>query len=83
MRLSPRCSATSKTYFLRGWDIRKLKRFAVRVALNPANAGNGFSSKLMSSTPNDSFDYIAVTPTAKGKTAWLEPVTDKYDNSAK
>ena len=34
-------------------------------------------------TPNDSFAYIAVTPTAKGKTIWLEPVTDKDCNSAK
>ena len=34
-------------------------------------------------TPNDSFAYIAVTPTAKGKTVWLEPVTDKDYNSAK
>jgi quercetin dioxygenase-like cupin family protein len=34
-------------------------------------------------TPNDSFAYIAVTPTAKGKTIWLEPVTDKDYNSAK
>jgi quercetin dioxygenase-like cupin family protein len=34
-------------------------------------------------TPNDSFAYIAITPTAKGKTIWLEPVTDKDYNSAK
>src|SRR3974390_812384 len=34
-------------------------------------------------TPSDSFAYIAVTPTAKGKTIWLEPVTDKDYNSAK
>ena len=33
--------------------------------------------------PNDSFAYIAVTPTAKGKTIWLEPVTDKDYNNAK
>ena len=32
-------------------------------------------------TPNDSFAYIAVTPTQKGKTIWLEPVSDKdYNN---
>jgi quercetin dioxygenase-like cupin family protein len=29
------------------------------------------------------FAYIAVTPTQKGKTIWLEPVTDKDYNSAK
>ena len=34
-------------------------------------------------TPDDSFAYIAVTPTAKGKTIWLEHVTDKDYNSAK
>ena len=34
-------------------------------------------------TPNDSFAYIAVTPTAKGKTIWLEPVADKDYNNAK
>ena len=28
-------------------------------------------------TPNSSFAYIAVTPTQKGKTVWLEPVSDK------
>ena len=26
--------------------------------------------------PNSSFAYIGVTPTAKGKTVWLKPVTD-------
>ena len=31
--------------------------------------------------PNSSFAYIAVTPTQKGKTIWLEPVSDKdYDS---
>jgi quercetin dioxygenase-like cupin family protein len=34
-------------------------------------------------TPNDSFAYIAVTPTAKGKTIWLEPVSDKDYSSVK
>ena len=34
-------------------------------------------------TPGSSFAYFAVTPTAKGKTIWLEPVTDKDYNSAK
>src|ERR1700754_27501 len=29
------------------------------------------------STPKSTFAYIAVTPTQKGKTIWLEPVTDK------
>jgi quercetin dioxygenase-like cupin family protein len=33
-------------------------------------------------TPRSTFAYIAVTPTAKGKTIWLEPVTDKDYNSA-
>jgi quercetin dioxygenase-like cupin family protein len=28
-------------------------------------------------TPESSFAYIAVTPTAKGKTIWLEPVSAK------
>ncbi len=28
-------------------------------------------------TPKSSFAYIAVTPTQKGKTVWLEPVSDK------
>jgi quercetin dioxygenase-like cupin family protein len=30
-----------------------------------------------------SFAYIAVTPTQKGKTVWLEPVSDKDYNSVK
>jgi quercetin dioxygenase-like cupin family protein len=34
-------------------------------------------------SPGSSFAYIAVTPTQKGKTIWLEPVTDKDYNSAK
>lgn len=33
--------------------------------------------------PNSSFAYIAVTPTQKGKTIWLEPVTDKDYNGVK
>jgi quercetin dioxygenase-like cupin family protein len=28
-------------------------------------------------SPGSSFAYIAVTPTQKGKTVWLEPVSDK------
>jgi len=28
-------------------------------------------------TPNSGFAYLAVTPTQKGKTIWLEPVSDK------
>jgi quercetin dioxygenase-like cupin family protein len=34
-------------------------------------------------SPKSSFAYIAVTPTQKGKTVWLEPVTDKDYNSVK
>lgn len=34
-------------------------------------------------TPNSGFAYIAVTPTQKGKTIWLEPVSDKDYNSLK
>jgi quercetin dioxygenase-like cupin family protein len=34
-------------------------------------------------TPRSSFAYIAVTPTQKGKTIWLEPVSDKDYDSAK
>ena len=33
--------------------------------------------------PHSTFAYIAVTPTQKGKTLWLEPVTDKDYNSVK
>lgn len=33
--------------------------------------------------PNRGFAYIAVTPTQKGKTIWLEPVSDKDYNSSK
>lgn len=33
--------------------------------------------------PNSGFAYIAVTPTQKGKTIWLEPVTDKDYNGVK
>lgn len=29
------------------------------------------------STPGSTFAYIAVTPTQKGKTIWLDPVSDK------
>jgi quercetin dioxygenase-like cupin family protein len=33
-------------------------------------------------SPKSGFTYIAVTPTQKGKTIWLEPVSDKdYDSS--
>ena len=34
-------------------------------------------------TPRSGFAYLAVTPTQKGKTIWLEPVSDKDYNSAK
>jgi quercetin dioxygenase-like cupin family protein len=34
-------------------------------------------------SPKSTFAYIAVTPTQKGKTIWLEPVTDKDYNSVK
>ena len=34
-------------------------------------------------TPGGTFAYIAVTPTQKGKTIWLEPVSDKDYNSVK
>ena len=34
-------------------------------------------------SPNSSFAYIAVTPTQKGKTIWLEAVSDKDYNSVK
>ena len=33
--------------------------------------------------PGSTFAYIAVTPSQKGKTIWLEPVSDKDYNSAK
>jgi quercetin dioxygenase-like cupin family protein len=33
--------------------------------------------------PDSTFAYIAVTPSQKGKTIWLEPVSDKDYNSAK
>jgi quercetin dioxygenase-like cupin family protein len=33
--------------------------------------------------PKSTFAYIAVTPSQKGKTVWLEPVSDKDYNSAK
>ena len=33
--------------------------------------------------PGSSFAYIAVTPTQKGKTIWLEPVSEKDYNSVK
>jgi|ERR1700722_432043 4-carboxymuconolactone decarboxylase len=34
-------------------------------------------------TPTTRLTYLATTPTTKGKTIWLEPVTDKDYNSAK
>ena len=34
-------------------------------------------------SPNSSFAYLAVTPTQKGKTVWLEPVSDKDYRSVK
>jgi len=34
-------------------------------------------------SPGSSFAYIAVTPTQKGKTIWLEPVSDKDYDSVK
>jgi hypothetical protein len=34
-------------------------------------------------SPKSTFAYIAVTPTQKGKTIWLEPVSDKDYISAK
>lgn len=33
--------------------------------------------------PGSSFAYIAITPTQKGKTIWLEPVSDKDYDSVK
>jgi len=33
--------------------------------------------------PDGSFTYIAVTPTAKGRTIWLQPVTDEEYKSVK
>ena len=33
--------------------------------------------------PNSTFAYIAVTPTQRGKTVWLRPVSDEEYNSAK
>ena len=33
--------------------------------------------------PDSSFAYIAVTPTSKGKTIWLAPVTDEQYKSVK
>ena len=33
--------------------------------------------------PDDSFAYIAVTPTTKGKTIWLQRVTDEEYNAVK
>ena len=33
--------------------------------------------------PNSTFAYIAVTPTQKGKTIWLRPVSDEEYNSVK
>lgn len=33
--------------------------------------------------PKSTFAYVAVTPTQKGKTIWLEPVSDKDYNNAK
>jgi len=34
-------------------------------------------------SPRSAFAYIAVTPTRKGKTIWLEPVSDKDYNGVK
>ena len=34
-------------------------------------------------SPKSSFAYIAVTPTQKGKTVWLEPVSDTTYNSVR
>jgi hypothetical protein len=34
-------------------------------------------------SPNSGFAYLAVIPTQKGKTIWLEPVSDKDYNSVK
>ena len=34
-------------------------------------------------TPNSTFAHIAVTPTQKGKTVWLEPVSDDVYKSLK
>ena len=34
-------------------------------------------------TPSSGFAYIAVTPTQKGKTVWLKPVTDAEYNAVK
>jgi quercetin dioxygenase-like cupin family protein len=34
-------------------------------------------------SPGGTFAYIAVTPTQKGKTIWLEPVSDKDYNGVK
>jgi hypothetical protein len=34
-------------------------------------------------SPKSDFAYIAVTPTQKGKTVWLKPVTDEEYNGVK
>ncbi|HKU24176.1 MAG TPA: cupin domain-containing protein [Candidatus Sulfotelmatobacter sp.] len=34
-------------------------------------------------SPTSSFAYIAVTPTQKGKTVWMKPVTDEEYNGVK
>jgi len=34
-------------------------------------------------SPTSAFAYVAVTPTNKGKTIWLKPVSDKDYNSSK
>ena len=34
-------------------------------------------------SPKSSFAYIAITPTLKGKTVWLKPVSDQEYNSVK
>jgi hypothetical protein len=41
------------------------------------------SRALARRNPKQWFAYLAVTPTQKGKTIWLEPVSDKDYNSAK
>jgi len=33
--------------------------------------------------PNSSFSYVAVTPVTKGKTIWVQPVTNEEYSSVK
>jgi hypothetical protein len=50
---------------------------------NSTSASRALADGWAEAAPGSGFAYIAVTPTQKGKTNWLEAVSDKDYNAVK